>query len=163
MTDRGLARGLFRGVVAEDLLHPYPDLTRERRDTLARLVDEVRGTLEKTVDAARIDRERAIPDEALAALRHLGLFGMAIPEEYGGLGLSARAHARLTQEVAGHDASVALTIGAHQSLGAHAIVLRGTEPQRRRWLPRLRHEFRRRVKLSPGLHRHLPRLRLDRP
>jgi acyl-CoA dehydrogenase family protein 9 len=70
-------------------------------------------------------------------LSALGLFGVIIPESYGGSGLNHASFCRVMQELAGIDASVALTVGAHQSVGARGLLLCGTEEQKRRYLPRL--------------------------
>src|SRR5436309_79772 len=66
-----------------------------------------------------------------------GLFHGVIAEELGGLGLDATAYARVMQEVAAHEASLAVTLGAHQSIGLKGILLFGTEAQKKRYLPAL--------------------------
>src|SRR6266568_3793961 len=80
-------RELFLGNLRMDLVHPYPeqDAEEERRaqpflTSLARLL--------RDVDSDRIDREGEIPDHIIEGLRSLGAFGIKIPREYGGLGLS---------------------------------------------------------------------------
>jgi acyl-CoA dehydrogenase family protein 9 len=70
-------------------------------------------------------------------MKELGLFGLSIPEEFGGLGLSTSAYSRIMQELAAIDASLAVTVGAHQSIGLKALLLVGTEAQKRKYLPRL--------------------------
>jgi acyl-CoA dehydrogenase family protein 9 len=62
---------------------------------------------------------------------------MAIPEEYGGFGFSSSAYCRVMQEVGTADASLAIVVGAHQSIGCKGLVLFGTDEQKRRWLPKL--------------------------
>ncbi|XP_027378283.1 acyl-CoA dehydrogenase family member 9, mitochondrial isoform X3 [Bos indicus x Bos taurus] len=89
-----------------------------------------------TVDSRKIDQEGKIPDETLEKLKSLGLFGMQVPEEYGGLGLSNTMYARLA-EVIGLDASIAVTLAAHQSIGLKGIILAGSKEQKARYLPRL--------------------------
>jgi acyl-CoA dehydrogenase family protein 9 len=70
-------------------------------------------------------------------MKELGLFGLIIPEEYGGLGLSNTGYARIMQELAAVDASLAVTVGAHQSIGLKGLLLFGTEAQKKRYLPKL--------------------------
>jgi acyl-CoA dehydrogenase family protein 9 len=73
----------------------------------------------------------------LQGLRDLGAFGLTIPQEYGGRGLSATASSRVVQELASVDASVAVTVAAHLSLGAAGVLLFGTDAQKKKYLPRL--------------------------
>ncbi len=70
-------------------------------------------------------------------LKSLGLFGLQIPTDHDGIGLSASAYARVMQEVGGLDASIAVMLGAHQSIGLKGILLFGTPEQKRRYLPKL--------------------------
>src|SRR5262249_6375275 len=60
-----------------------------------------------------------------------------VPTEYDGIGLTTAAYARIMQEVASRDASIAVTLGAHQSIGLKGILLFGTPEQKRRYLPKL--------------------------
>ena len=137
MTDRSFMKSLFGGVIEQDLVFPYPEPKPDERESLSLMLDNIRKFCETRVDSKKIDQEHAIPEEVLAGMKELGLFGLAIPEEYGGLGLSSTAYARVMQEIAAYDASLAVTIGAHQSIGCKAIVLFGTEAQKRKYLPRL--------------------------
>uniref|UniRef100_A0A8C6TRF7 Acyl-CoA dehydrogenase family, member 9 n=1 Tax=Neogobius melanostomus TaxID=47308 RepID=A0A8C6TRF7_9GOBI len=92
--------------------------------------------LVSTVDSAKIDREAKIPPETLSGLKELGLFGMQIPEEYGGLGLSNTVYARLA-EITALDASIAVTLAAHQAIGLKGILIAGNEEQKQKYLPKL--------------------------
>jgi acyl-CoA dehydrogenase family member 9 len=67
----------------------------------------------------------------------LGFFGLVIPEEFGGLGFGSAAYSRALQEVAKYDASVAVTVGAHSSIGMRGLLLVGNEEQRARFYPKL--------------------------
>jgi alkylation response protein AidB-like acyl-CoA dehydrogenase len=67
----------------------------------------------------------------------MGLFGLIIPEEYGGLELSNGAYARVLGQTSSHDSSVSLTIGAHSSIGMKGLLLFGKPEQKQRYLPRL--------------------------
>ncbi|MDW8280912.1 MAG: acyl-CoA dehydrogenase family protein [Myxococcales bacterium] len=130
-------KSLFYGVIPEEMIFPFPSLRPDEVDTTRMILDSVRDFLQREVDSARIDREAVIPDSVLQRMKQLGLFGMNIPQEYGGIGLSNTAYARVMQEVAGVDSSLAVTLGAHQSIGLKGILLFGTEAQKRQYLPSL--------------------------
>jgi acyl-CoA dehydrogenase family protein 9 len=130
-------KGLFHGVISEELLFPYPQERADQRESLRLMLDSVRRFLDEKVDSQAIDKAHRIGDDVLAEAKGLGLFGLQIPSEYGGLGLGATGYSRVMQEVASHDASLAVTLGAHQSIGLKAILLYGTEAQKRRYLPSL--------------------------
>jgi acyl-CoA dehydrogenase family protein 9 len=137
MNEQSFMKSLFHGIIAEELIFPFPDLGRDERDNTAMILDSVRKFVEANVDPARIDKEHTIPPEVLDGMKELGLFGMIIPQEYGGIGLSTRSYARIMQEIAGYDASLAVTLGAHQSIGLKGILLFGTEAQKNEYLPKL--------------------------
>lgn len=88
------------------------------------------------VDSRKIDQEGKIPTETLEKLKSLGLFGMQVPEEYGGLGLSNTMYARLG-EIVSLDGSIAVTLAAHQAIGLKGIILAGSEEQKAKYLPKL--------------------------
>ena len=70
-------------------------------------------------------------------MKELGLFGMLVPQSHGGAGLTNTGYARVVQEVAGFDASLAVTLGAHQSIGMKGLLLFGSEELKATYLPRL--------------------------
>jgi len=135
--ERSFMKSLFHGLIEEDLIFPYPEMEPEEKETVQMIVDNIRKFGEAEVDSAKIDHEHEIPDSLLTKMKEMGLFGLSVPEEHGGLGLSASAYARVIQEVAAIDASLAVTIGAHQSIGLKAILLLGTEEQKKKFLPKL--------------------------
>jgi short/branched chain acyl-CoA dehydrogenase len=87
--------------------------------------------------AAELDREHRFPYELVAEMAELGLMGMTIPEEYGGAGSDTLSYAIAIEELTRIDSSVAITVGAHHSLGTLPIYQYGTEEQKREWLPPL--------------------------
>ena len=137
MNEQSFMKSLFHGVVAEELIYPFPELGRDERDNTTMILESVRKFIETSVDPVKIDREQTIPKAVLDGMKELGLFGMIIPQEHGGIGLSASSYARVVQEVASYDASLAVTLGAHQSIGLKGILLFGTEEQRAKYLPKL--------------------------
>ncbi len=130
-------KSLFHGVIAEGMIFPYPTAAAAEVDNLNIFLDSVRKFFAANVDAAKIDREHELPPAVLQGLKDLGLFGMLVPTEYGGVGLSNTAYARVMQEVGGLDSSIAVTLGAHQSIGMKGILLFGTDDQKKRYLPKL--------------------------
>lgn len=129
-------KSLFFGQIPEEMVIPYPRLTPPERAELASVVQAVRAWAAQH-DAAAIDQSRAIPPAVREALRRIGLFGLSIPPEYGGRGFGATATARVGEEVARADASVALMLAGHGVLGTMGLLLHGSAEQRRRYLPRL--------------------------
>jgi alkylation response protein AidB-like acyl-CoA dehydrogenase len=133
-----VAKSLVAGRILEDQLFPYPRLRDKDREVLGAMLDAIDQFLApKQQDFKRWDREAEQPAEFIQGLRDLGLFGLIIPEEHGGLGLSNAAYARVLSQSSTHDSSVSLTIGAHSSIGMKGILLFGTEEQKARHLPKL--------------------------
>jgi acyl-CoA dehydrogenase family member 9 len=133
-----VAKSLVAGHILEEQLFPYPQLREKDQEVLRLMVDSIDQFLgPKHADFKRWDREGAQPAEFIQGLRDLGLFGLIIPEEHGGLGLSNAGYARVLSQSSSHDSSVSLTIGAHSSIGMKGILLFGTPEQRTRYLPKL--------------------------
>ncbi|HYZ89642.1 MAG TPA: acyl-CoA dehydrogenase family protein, partial [Myxococcales bacterium] len=129
-------KSLFFGDILEDQLFPYPQMDADSRETVHELVAAT-GKYMAGVDTARLDRAGEMPAELLQSLRDLGLFGLIVPQEFGGIGLSNTGYARVMEEVASWDGSVAVTLGAHSSIGFKGLLLFGTDAQKRKWLPKL--------------------------
>jgi alkylation response protein AidB-like acyl-CoA dehydrogenase len=87
--------------------------------------------------ASSIDKNEEIPKELLKKIADVGLMGTAIPEEYGGGGFGKVGFCIAQEEVARVCGSTAATIGAHQSIGAQAIMVGGTELLKKKYLPKL--------------------------
>jgi butyryl-CoA dehydrogenase len=87
--------------------------------------------------AAAWDQEGTVPRDAVARLAEQGFLGMAIPEEWGGLGYESRAIVLVIEEIARVSAALAIMIAVHNSVGAYPIYRFGTNEQRKRFLPRL--------------------------
>uniref|UniRef100_A0A8D3E5W8 Acyl-CoA dehydrogenase family, member 9 n=1 Tax=Scophthalmus maximus TaxID=52904 RepID=A0A8D3E5W8_SCOMX len=115
---------------------PFPEIGNEELEELNQFVAPVEKFFSEEVDSAKIDREAKIPQETLDGLKELGLFGIMIPEEYGGLGLSNTMYARLA-EITSLDGSIAVTLAAHQAIGLKGILIAGSEAQKQKYLPKL--------------------------
>jgi acyl-CoA dehydrogenase family protein 9 len=133
-----VALNLAAGRILEDQLFPYPRLRDKDQEVLRMMVDAIDQFLSPKHQAFKSwDREAQQPAEFIQGLRDLGLFGLIVPEEYGGLGLSNAGYARVLSQSSSHDSSVSLTIGAHSSIGMKGILLFGTAAQKARYLPKL--------------------------
>jgi alkylation response protein AidB-like acyl-CoA dehydrogenase len=133
----GFAKGLFFGHYNAELLNPYPHIRLDEQSRLNEKLDELIQYAEDHIDADAIDRNAEIPTEVVAGLGRLGILGATAPVEYGGLGLSQLANCRLMEIIGGHDAAIGVFVNAHHSIGIRALLLFGTEEQKRRWLPPL--------------------------
>ena len=102
------------------------------RSTIRRFVDEKLIPAEDTVEETD-----AVPDEIVAQMRDMGLFGISIPEEYGGLGCTISEEAAIIRELTRASLSFRSVIGTTVGIGSQGIVIDGTEEQKREWLPRL--------------------------
>ena len=87
------AKELFLGRFPLELIHPFPKPTEADETRIRAFLDSVRAFLD-TVDGSVIERDAQIPDEYVKGLAELGCFGMKIPTEYGGLGMSQVAYNR---------------------------------------------------------------------
>lgn len=135
-------RGIFAGALHDSLLFPYPPPLDRRDPTEARLVrrliDDLRQMRQEgLIDSERFDEEETIGDDVIRALGRSGFLALSIPKEYGGLGLSMTAYARVFGELSRTDASIAVLVGVHCGLGSKAIVLFGNAEQKARYLPML--------------------------
>ncbi|MGE4544258.1 MAG: acyl-CoA dehydrogenase family protein [Pedobacter sp.] len=129
---------LFLGRLRSELVLPFPVQDDADRQAGDEVLVRLKAFLIEKVDADRIDREKQIPAEVIDGLRELGLFGIKIPKEYGGLGLSQINYNRIIQMVASHCASTAVLISAHQSIGVPQPLKQfGSDEQKRQYLPRL--------------------------
>ncbi|XP_071376797.1 complex I assembly factor ACAD9, mitochondrial [Centroberyx affinis] len=130
------AKDLFLGQVNKAEVFPYPEIGNEELEEINQFVAPVERFFNEDVDSKRIDHEAKIPPETLNGLKELGLFGIQVPEEYGGLGLSNTMYARLG-EIISLDGSIAVTLAAHQAIGLKGILIAGNEAQKQKYLPKL--------------------------
>lgn len=134
---QSLLKSLFYGVIPEGMVFPFPEVSREERENTALMLESLRRFFAKEVDSARIDRDAKIPDAVLQGLRAQGLFGLRVPARFGGKGLSTTSYARVLEELTLLDGAIALTVGAHGTLGLGPLLQFGTEQQQKKLLPRL--------------------------
>ncbi|MBI2296057.1 MAG: acyl-CoA dehydrogenase family protein, partial [Betaproteobacteria bacterium] len=104
-----------------------------------RLCEEVRRFIEKEVEPRSrwIEEHDAIPEELVRMARELGLFGLTVPEEYGGVGLDLAGKCAIEEEFGRTNYGFATFIGNHTGIATTGIVALGTEAQKRKYLPRM--------------------------
>jgi alkylation response protein AidB-like acyl-CoA dehydrogenase len=131
-------RQMFEGNYRLDLVHPYPEVDPAEVERARPFMERLEAFLRDHVDSDRIDREGKIPAHIVDGLRKLGAFGIKIPEEYGGLGLSQTSYTHAIGLVTSVDGNLTALLSAHQSIGLpQPLKLFGTEEQKRKYLPRL--------------------------
>src|SRR5439155_698301 len=101
-------------------------------------LEQLERFLRDQVDSDKIDREGEIPDTVIQGLRALGAFGIKIPREYGGLGLSQLSYMKAIELVSSVDGSVTALLSAHQSIGVpQPLKMFGSDAQKKKYFPRL--------------------------
>lgn len=133
-------RGIFAGIVNDELLFPFPPGLEKRNPAEAEVVRRLIAELDRMestgiIDAAKFDEEETVTEEVISEFADAGILGMTIPKQYGGLELSATGYARVFERISAVDPSLAVLVGVHCGLGAKAIVLYGTDAQKERYLP----------------------------
>jgi alkylation response protein AidB-like acyl-CoA dehydrogenase len=92
----------------------------------------------KTVDGEAIERTGKVPDDVVQKLREMGAFGIKIPQEYGGLGLSQRSYNKAIAIIGSAASALGVLLSAHQSIGLpQPLKTFGTAEQKKKYLPRL--------------------------
>ena len=129
---------VFKGNFRWDLLHPFPGQPAGDKRIGDEYIEKIRPVIEKYIDPWQIDEDGEYPREALEAMAAAGLFGMKIPQEYGGLGFSVTNYARVLGFIGSYCANTVAFLSAHQSIGVPQPLKEfGTEEQKRKYLPRL--------------------------
>ena len=131
-------RELFLGRIVLGLIHPYPEPEAEEQQRAAVFLAKLERFLLEHVDGEQIERDARIPESVVQGLRELGAFGIKIPREYGGLGLSQYTYCKAMSLVTSVNGSLVALLSAHQSIGVPGPVkMFGTDEQKHRLLPRL--------------------------
>ncbi|MGZ5412786.1 MAG: acyl-CoA dehydrogenase family protein [Solirubrobacterales bacterium] len=131
------AKSLFCGEIHEELVFPWPSTDPSEQDRIRDLNRRLREYCAEHYDPRKVEEERWIPDEVLRDLGEIGALGLYVDERYGGQGLSQTGYARVFETIGEIDATLAIVLGVHQSIGFKGISLFGTDEQKERWLPDL--------------------------
>ncbi len=131
------AKALFLGEIHEEMVFPWPRPDPSERERIREINAGLRAYCAENYDPRRVEEERWIPDEMIRDLGEIGVLGLYVDERYGGQGLSQTGYARVFETIGAIDATLAIVLGVHQSIGFKGISLFGTDEQKERWLPDL--------------------------
>src|SRR5207245_10706366 len=104
-------KSLFFGDILDDQVFPYPEMPRDQAELVAPICETIDRYM-GGIDTRKLDREGEFPAELLQSLKEMGLFGLIVPEEHGGVGLSNSGYAGALQQGASGGVSAAGTRGA---------------------------------------------------
>ena len=108
-------------------------------ESLQLILDTVRRFVRQELEpiSLQVEEQDRIPEAAVQGMRELGLFGIALPEEYGGLGLGCLGECMVWEELSRVNASFRTRVATNNGLGSQGLVIDGTEEQKTRYLPKL--------------------------
>ena len=131
-------RSMFEGSFRLDLIHPFPQPDPADLERARPFMERLERFMRERVDSDMIDREGKIPSDVVRGLGEIGAFGIKIPTEYGGLGLSQYSYTHAIGLVTSQDGNLTALLSAAQSIGVPTpLKLFGTPDQKERYLPRL--------------------------
>ncbi|MDB9786567.1 acyl-CoA dehydrogenase family protein [Bacteriovoracaceae bacterium] len=136
--DQSFVENLCVGHITESLLFPYPQVDAAEKETLSSIMSAVDDFLkDKVGDFRKWDYDGELPKDVIEEMKNFGLFGLIIPEDFDGIGLSTTGYSRTLQHLGRYDASVAITAGAHSSIGMKGLLLYGSDEQKKTYLSKL--------------------------
>ena len=144
LDERGsFASNLFIGRYDFDRIYPWPEQSAEDRAAGQQFLADLEKYLKENIDADEIDRTGEIPQKNIDELFAMGAFGVKIPKQYEGLGLSQVNYGRAAMLLGSWDENLTALVSAHQSIGVpQPLLLFGTQEQKKKYLPRVaRHEI----------------------
>ena len=125
---QSFAAGLYMGRCDFDAVFPFPEQSATDKDQGDAFLQRLGTILHDQTDADAIDRDGEIPDEVIQSLAEIGAFGIKVPVQYGGLGLSQTNYCRAAMRLGGHCGNLTALVSAHQSIGVpQPLILFGTE------------------------------------
>ncbi len=133
----GPVKNLFWGRMKSEFYFPYPQSDAKETAECDQLLARLEDYLKNEHPSVHIDQEQEIPQASLHRLFELGVMGMTIPKEFGGLGMGITSYNRVLELIGSYCGSTAVLVSAHQSIGCKAVMLYGNEEQKKKWLPHL--------------------------
>src|SRR3954453_8789053 len=139
LDERGsFASNVFIGRYDFNRIFPWPEQSAEDREAGKEFLANLEKYLRENVDADEVDRTGEIPQKNIDELFALGAFGVKIPKQYEGLGLSQVNYGRAAMLLGSWDGNLTALVSAHQSIGVpQPLLLFGTEEQKKKYLPRV--------------------------
>ena len=135
--EMGPMKNIFWGRVRDDLIFPYPELSEEDKKKSKPLIEQLEVYLKNEHPSVQIDTNEETPEWVLKRLFDMGVMGMTISKEYGGLGLGVTSYNQVLQRIGARCASTSVIVSPHQSIRCKALMLYGTSEQKRKYLPTL--------------------------
>merc|ERR1719500_1526370 len=137
-SSNSFVQNVFRGIVEPAQVFPFPiALDDEQRENLEMLVPLAERVMEEQNDPLLNDQLGTVPESTINALREVGAFGLQVPIELDGAGLSNSQYGRLTEAGGANDLGLGVFQSAHQSIGFKGILVAGTPEQKEKYLPKL--------------------------
>ncbi len=130
------SKSLFLGEIHDELVFPFPVMPKDENARVRDLVQQARE-FGKGYDARKVEADGWVGDDKIRELGERGLMGLYVPRELGGAGLTQTGYCRVSEEFGRIDATLAVIMGVHQSIGMKGIHLFGTKEQKQRLLPDL--------------------------
>jgi len=140
-SEMGALKNMFWGNFRQDLYFPYPQQETREIAECDQLLAKLEEYLKTDHPAIGIDQEQEIPQWVITRLFELGIMGMTIPKEFGGLGMGITSYNRVLEMIGRYCGSTAVLVSAHQSIGCKAVMLFGSDQQKKEWLPRLARDW----------------------
>ncbi|XP_039602847.1 very long-chain specific acyl-CoA dehydrogenase, mitochondrial isoform X1 [Polypterus senegalus] len=138
LESKSFAVNMFKGQLSTSQVFPFPSvMSEEQAQFLSELVGPVSKFFEEVNDPVKNDVLEKVEDATMQGLKELGAFGLQVPTDLSGMGLTNTQYARLVEIVGMHDLGVGITLGAHQSIGFKGILLYGNRQQKEKYLPKL--------------------------
>uniref|UniRef100_A0A672JY10 Very long-chain specific acyl-CoA dehydrogenase, mitochondrial n=1 Tax=Sinocyclocheilus grahami TaxID=75366 RepID=A0A672JY10_SINGR len=135
---KSFAVNIFKGQISTSQVFPFPSvLNEEQSQFLKELVGPCSKFFEEVNDPMKNDALEKVEERTMEGLKEMGAFGLQVPADLGGVGLTNTQYARLVEIVGMHDLGVGITLGAHQSIGFKGILLFGNPQQKEKYLPKL--------------------------
>jgi len=108
-------------------------------ENIQKMKDRVKKFVEEELEpiSNQVEKEDKIPEEIVQKMRDMGLFGISIPKEYGGLGLGTLGECLIYEELSKTNACFRTRIGTNNGIGSQGILIDGTEEQKRKYLPKI--------------------------
>ena len=133
----GHVKSIYWGNFREEMVFPYPLSSPDEVAKCDQLIAKLDDYFRNEHPSAQIDRDQEIPPSAVQRLFEIGVLGMTIPAEYGGGGMSVTSYNRALERIGRSCSATAVMVSAHQSIGCKALMLFGSDEQKKRFLPRM--------------------------